>query len=133
MVGGTGLATDTTIGSGGSQYVWYNGTATDTQIADGGVQTIESGGVATSTNIADGGSQVVGHSGSAISTTINNGGWQGIHKFLRMGVCLYSNNRRFSLSEFVRSRRLHPRGAVGIRIMSSTGFAPRLCCQTPLV
>ncbi len=68
-----GSATDTTINSGGSQYVY--GSATDTTINSGGSQYVD--GSATDTTINSGGSQYV--YGSATDTTINSGGSQYVY------------------------------------------------------
>ncbi|HAH1938677.1 TPA: autotransporter outer membrane beta-barrel domain-containing protein [Escherichia coli] len=69
-----GSATSTTINSGGGQAVYSGGSATSTTI-NGGWQYVFSGGSATSTTINSGGRQHVSGGGSATSTTIN-GGWQ---------------------------------------------------------
>ncbi|EFN6915339.1 autotransporter outer membrane beta-barrel domain-containing protein [Escherichia coli O10] len=62
-------ATDTTINSGGQQYVYSGGSATSTTINSGGYQTVYSGGSATSTTINTGGE--LGVYGSVTNTTIN--------------------------------------------------------------
>ncbi|ELF95389.1 adhesin/invasin TibA autotransporter [Escherichia coli KTE48] len=62
-------ATNTTINSGGYQYVYSGGSATSTTINSGGYQYVHSGGSATSTTIKSGDQYVYG---SATSTTINN-------------------------------------------------------------
>ncbi|EKP2254542.1 autotransporter outer membrane beta-barrel domain-containing protein [Escherichia coli] len=69
-------ATNTTINSGGFQYVFSGGSATSTTINGGGFQDVSSGGSATSTTINRGGYQYVSSGGSATSTTINSGGNQ---------------------------------------------------------
>ncbi|EHB4528233.1 autotransporter outer membrane beta-barrel domain-containing protein, partial [Escherichia coli] len=69
-------ATNTTINSGGNQYVSSGGSATSTTINGGGDQYVYSGGSATSTTINGGGNQFVYSGGSATSTTINSGGNQ---------------------------------------------------------
>ncbi|QLY14849.1 autotransporter outer membrane beta-barrel domain-containing protein (plasmid) [Escherichia coli] len=69
-------ATNTTINSGGWQYVSSGGSATSTTINSVGGQYVYSGGSATSTTINSGGLQAVYSGGSATSTTINDGGWQ---------------------------------------------------------
>ncbi|EFB9236126.1 autotransporter outer membrane beta-barrel domain-containing protein [Escherichia coli] len=71
-------ANNTTINSGGQQYVSSGGSATSTTI-DGGLQVVSSGGSATSTTINSGGGQAVNSGGSATSTTINSGGWQAVY------------------------------------------------------
>ncbi|EFN9288527.1 autotransporter outer membrane beta-barrel domain-containing protein [Escherichia coli] len=71
-------ANNTTINSGGQQYVSSGGSATSTTI-DGGLQVVSSGGSATSTTINSGGLQTVNSGGSATSTTINSGGWQAVY------------------------------------------------------
>src|SRR5699024_6549742 len=60
-------ANNTTINSGGQQYVSSGGSATSTTI-DGGLQVVSSGGSATSTTINSGGGQAVNSGGSATST-----------------------------------------------------------------
>ena len=67
-------ATNTTINSGGLQYVYSGGSATSTTINSGGQQRVSSGGSATGTTINSGGQQSVSSGGSATSTTINSGG-----------------------------------------------------------
>ncbi len=62
-------ATDTTINSGGYQYVSGGGSATSTTINSGGYQYVSSGGSATSTTINTGGE--LGVNGSVTNTTIN--------------------------------------------------------------
>ncbi|HCO0785350.1 TPA: AIDA repeat-containing protein, partial [Escherichia coli] len=69
-------ATNTTINSGGLQYVCSGGSATSTTINSGGQQRVSSGGSATGTTINSGGRQNVSSGGSATSTTINSGGQQ---------------------------------------------------------
>ncbi|HBD3410116.1 TPA: autotransporter outer membrane beta-barrel domain-containing protein [Escherichia coli] len=69
-------ATNTTINSGGLQYVYSGGSATSTTINSGGQQRVSSGGSATGTTINSGGRQNVSSGGSATSTTINSGGQQ---------------------------------------------------------
>ncbi|HFF1935833.1 TPA: autotransporter outer membrane beta-barrel domain-containing protein, partial [Escherichia coli] len=69
-------ATDTTINSGGNQYVSSGGSATDTTV-NGGFQYIYSGGSATDTTVNNGW-QYIYDSASATSTTVNNG-WQYIY------------------------------------------------------
>ena len=67
-------ATNTTINSGGLQYVYSGGSATSTTINSGGQQRVSSGGSATGTTINSGGEQRVSSGGSATSITINSGG-----------------------------------------------------------
>ncbi|EGO8736676.1 autotransporter outer membrane beta-barrel domain-containing protein [Escherichia coli] len=69
-------ATNTTINSGGLQYVFSGGSATGTTINSGGQQRVSSGGSATGTTINSGGLQYVFSGGSATGTTINSGGQQ---------------------------------------------------------
>ncbi|WP_208484673.1 autotransporter outer membrane beta-barrel domain-containing protein [Escherichia coli] len=71
-------ATNTTINSGGLQYVYSGGSATSTTINSGGLQNVHSGGSATSTTINSGGQQRVSSGGSATGTTINSGGRQNV-------------------------------------------------------
>ncbi|NAH31113.1 autotransporter outer membrane beta-barrel domain-containing protein [Escherichia coli] len=70
-------ATDTTINSGGNQYVSGGGSATSTTINSGGYQYVSSGGSATDTTINSGGSQYVSSGGSATNIT-NDGGYLSI-------------------------------------------------------
>ncbi|WP_097296185.1 autotransporter outer membrane beta-barrel domain-containing protein [Escherichia coli] len=92
------IATNTTINSGGHQYVYSGGSATDTLISGGdqhvssggsaintiinglhykdGSQYVSSGGNAINTIINDKGKQYVYNGGNAISTTINSRGVQ---------------------------------------------------------
>ena len=74
-----GSATSTTINSGGQQRVSSGGSATGTTINSGGRQNVSSGGSATSTTINSGGQQRVSSGGSATSTTINSGGFQNVY------------------------------------------------------
>ncbi|MEL6006466.1 autotransporter adhesin/invasin glycoprotein TibA [Citrobacter portucalensis] len=69
-------AKNTTINSGGKQYVSSGGSATSTTINNGGVQHVSSGGSATSSTINSGGHQHVSSGGSATNATVNNGGRQ---------------------------------------------------------
>ncbi|UUF77311.1 autotransporter outer membrane beta-barrel domain-containing protein (plasmid) [Escherichia coli] len=73
-----GSATSTTINSGGQQRVSSGGSATGTTINSGGFQYVSSGGSATSTTINSGGQQRVSSGGSATGTTINSGGYQNV-------------------------------------------------------
>ncbi|EOX3916280.1 autotransporter outer membrane beta-barrel domain-containing protein [Escherichia coli] len=66
-------ATDTTINSGGSQYVSSGGSAVSTTVNELGFQYIYSGGSATDTTLNSGGYQYIYDSASAISTTVNGG------------------------------------------------------------
>ena len=70
-------ATDTTINSGGNQYISGGGSATSTTINSGGSQYVSSGGSATDTTLS-GGAQYIYDSGSATSTIINSGGYQNV-------------------------------------------------------
>ncbi|EHD5876879.1 autotransporter outer membrane beta-barrel domain-containing protein, partial [Escherichia coli] len=94
------IATNTTINSGGHQYVYSGGSATDTLISGGdqhvssggsaintiinghhykdGSQYVSSGGNAINTIINDKGQQYVYNGGNAISTTINSRGVQSV-------------------------------------------------------
>ncbi|HBE4682179.1 TPA: autotransporter outer membrane beta-barrel domain-containing protein [Escherichia coli] len=74
-----GSATSTTINSRGQQRVSSGGSATGTTINSGGRQNVSSGGSATSTTINSGGQQRVSSGGSATSTTINSGGFQNVY------------------------------------------------------
>ncbi len=67
-------ATDTTINSGGNQYVSSGGSATDTTLNSGGYQYIDDSASVTSTTINSGGYQSVSSGGSATDTIINSGG-----------------------------------------------------------
>ena len=67
-------ATNTTINSGGSQYVSSGGSATGTTINSGGLQRVSSGGSATSTTINSYGMLNVFGGGSAVDITQNSGG-----------------------------------------------------------
>ncbi|MCQ6925858.1 autotransporter outer membrane beta-barrel domain-containing protein [Escherichia coli] len=67
-------ATNTTINSGGFQYVSSGGSATSTTINSGGQQRVSSGGSATGTTINSGGYQNVSSGGSAVDITQNSGG-----------------------------------------------------------
>ncbi|WP_171840594.1 ESPR-type extended signal peptide-containing protein, partial [Escherichia coli] len=64
-------ATDTTINSGGNQYVSSGGSATDTTLNSGGYQYIDDSASVTSTTINSGGYQSVSSGGSATDTIIN--------------------------------------------------------------
>ncbi|ELH6623641.1 autotransporter outer membrane beta-barrel domain-containing protein [Escherichia coli] len=66
-------ATDTTINSGGSQYVSSGGSAVSTTVNELGFQYIYSGGSATDTTLNFGGYQYIHDSASATSTTVNRG------------------------------------------------------------
>ncbi|MEE6988909.1 pertactin-like passenger domain-containing protein, partial [Escherichia coli :H19] len=68
-----GSATDTTVNSGGRQYINYSGSVTDATINSSGIQHVFSGGSATSTTV-NGGTQTVHNGGSVTNTTINSGG-----------------------------------------------------------
>lgn len=72
-------ATNTTINSGGAQYISSGGSATSTTINSYGTQEVSSGGSATSTTINSGGAQHVSGGGSATDTTINSGGVQNVY------------------------------------------------------
>ncbi|AQW76417.1 autotransporter outer membrane beta-barrel domain-containing protein (plasmid) [Escherichia coli M8] len=67
-------ATDTTINSGGNQYVSGGGSATSTTINSGGYQYVSSGGSATDTIINSGGILGVSGGGTAVDITQNSGG-----------------------------------------------------------
>jgi autotransporter passenger strand-loop-strand repeat protein len=68
-----GLASSTTIYSGGTQHIWtIGGSALDTIIDDGGYQYIGSACSADTTTISSGGSQHI-YAGTVINTTINGG------------------------------------------------------------
>ncbi|WP_343021233.1 autotransporter outer membrane beta-barrel domain-containing protein [Escherichia coli] len=69
-------ATNTTINSGGRQYISSAGSATSTTINAAGRQYVSSGGSATSTTINRAGYQIVSSGGSATDTIINSGGYQ---------------------------------------------------------
>ncbi|CNE92540.1 autotransporter outer membrane beta-barrel domain-containing protein [Yersinia mollaretii] len=71
-------ATNTTINSGGGQYVYSGGSAMSTTI-NGGGQHVYGGGSATDTTINSGGYQYVADGGNAMSTTINSGGDQYVY------------------------------------------------------
>ncbi|WP_237897978.1 autotransporter outer membrane beta-barrel domain-containing protein [Escherichia coli] len=71
-------ATDTTINSGGNQYVSSGGSATDTTLNSGGYQYIDDSASVTSTTINSGGYQSVSSGGSATDTIINSGGILGV-------------------------------------------------------
>ncbi|TGB81380.1 autotransporter outer membrane beta-barrel domain-containing protein [Escherichia sp. E3659] len=70
-------ATDTTINSGGNQYVSSGGSATSTIVNSSGYQTVYSGGSATNTTINTGGIQNIS-GGSVTDTTLNAGGEQNV-------------------------------------------------------
>ena len=69
-----GVAINTTIDNGGSQYVYSNGIAISTTINNGGTQYVSSGGVASGTTVNNGGMQYIYNSGTANNTTVSDGG-----------------------------------------------------------
>ena len=66
-------ATNTTVNSGGSMTVDYEGSANSTTVQAGGSMTVDYGGTANSTTVQAGGSMTVNY-GSATNTTVNSGG-----------------------------------------------------------
>lgn len=72
-------ATNTTINSGGQQYISSGGSASNTTINSDGRQYVSSGGSATNTVVNSGGRQSVFSGGSAMGTIINSGGDQYVY------------------------------------------------------
>lgn len=92
-------AKNTTINSGGKQYVSSGGSATSTTINIGGVQHVSSGGSATSSTINSGGHQHVSSGGSATNTTVNNGGRQTVFSGgSAMGTIINSGGDQYVIS-----------------------------------
>ncbi|HHW4415430.1 autotransporter outer membrane beta-barrel domain-containing protein [Citrobacter freundii] len=92
-------ATNTTINSGGKQYVSSGGSATSTTINNGGVQHVSSGGSATSSTINSGGHQHVSSGGSATNATVNNGGRQTVFSGgSAMGTIINSGGDQYVIS-----------------------------------
>ncbi|HAX7125659.1 TPA: autotransporter outer membrane beta-barrel domain-containing protein [Escherichia coli] len=92
-------AKNTTINSGGKQYVSSGGSATSTTINNGGVQHVSSGGSATSSTINSGGHQHVSSGGSATNATVNNGGRQTVFSGgSAMGTIINSGGDQYVIS-----------------------------------
>ena len=74
-----GIASNTSIGIGGNQYILAGGLAIETYVSAGGGQAVRDGGTANSTTLNSGGEQSIYDNGIAISTTINNSGYQSVY------------------------------------------------------
>lgn len=72
-----GTATDTTVKSGGVQYVYNGGSATGTQIESNAAQGIY--GTVTSTQVHSGGAQYVYEGGTADRSTVNDAGYMSVY------------------------------------------------------
>lgn len=67
-----GIATSTTVNSGGIETVYAGGVANSTTINNGGYAYISSGGIASGTSVSSGGGEVVFSGGTARFATISN-------------------------------------------------------------
>ncbi|MFA6103087.1 MAG: AIDA repeat-containing protein [Victivallaceae bacterium] len=71
-----GAAHATIVNASGYQYIFSGGTADGTTVNSGGEQCVSSGGTATSATVNSGGAQYVAAGGMAVAATINSGGSQ---------------------------------------------------------
>ena len=74
-----GIASFTTVNSGGDEFAYSGGTARSTTVSSGGAEFLYSGGTASFTTVSSGGDQFVYSSGTASGTTVSSGGDQFVY------------------------------------------------------
>lgn len=98
---------DTTVNSGGYEYIFDGGSATHTTVNSGGTQGVNNGGIASNTVVLGEGSQIIsGGTATAIGTTVSGGGTQTVSGGTAIGTTLTGTGLPTSAIQNVQSNAL---------------------------